>query len=355
MKQGIVGSTSDDRLKALAGEVLRQAQEKRDFRADDRALTLSSNGASLLTIDSLTEEFTVNDIAHGQIATRLGIPKKYYDRLRGEHPEVLDANVNGLWRVSGDRRMVRTLDGKARAYLSDRYRPLDNDDLLGAVLPVLAEAPDLELQSCQVTDQRIYVKAVFPRTQAEVEVGDVVQGGIVISNSEVGLGALSVQPLVYRLLCKNGMISPDFSQRRAHLGRAGSDDVAFEVFRDETIRQDDKALWMKVQDTVRSALSDDTFNVIVGRMREARKDKIADPIKAVEELGKQVALGEGEARSVLTQLIEGGDLSRYGLMNAVTRMSQDVEDYDRATALEATGGKVLALPAGDWNRIAVAA
>ena len=38
----------------------------------------------------------------------------------------------------------------------------------------------------------------------------------------------------------------------------------------------------------------------------------------------------------------GSDVSSYGLINAVTRASQDVEDYNRATDLERIGGELLA-------------
>ena len=37
-----------------------------------------------------------------------------------------------------------------------------------------------------------------------------------------------------------------------------------------------------------------------------------------------------------------GDCSQYGLINAVTRASQDIEDYGRATELERLGGELLA-------------
>ncbi len=36
-----------------------------------------------------------------------------------------------------------------------------------------------------------------PRLQAEVVPGDVVQAGVIISNSETGQGAVWVKPLVY--------------------------------------------------------------------------------------------------------------------------------------------------------------
>ena len=40
----------------------------------------------------------------------------------------------------------------------------------------------------------------------EVKQGDTVQAGIIISNSEVGLGSLSLRTFLYRLVCLNGMI-----------------------------------------------------------------------------------------------------------------------------------------------------
>lgn len=37
----------------------------------------------------------------------------------------------------------------------------------------------------------------------------------------------------------------------------------------------------------------------------------------------------------------GNDYSHFGLVNAVTRSSQDVADYNRATELERIGGTLL--------------
>jgi hypothetical protein len=54
---------------------------------------------------------------------------------------------------------------------------------------------------------------------------------------------------------------------------------------------------------------------------------------------------------VLSHLIQGGDLSRWGLANAITRQSQDEESYDMATQLEVDGGSVIELPSKDWQSI----
>ena len=52
---------------------------------------------------------------------------------------------------------------------------------------------------------------------------------------------------------------------------------------------------------------------------------------------------------------EKGDLSGFGLVNAVTHYSQDVDDYDRATDFEALGGKLIELAPTEWKGLAHAA
>ncbi len=54
---------------------------------------------------------------------------------------------------------------------------------------------------------------------------------------------------------------------------------------------------------------------------------------------------------MLRHLIAEGDLSGYGLVNAVTHFSQEVEDYDRATEFEALGGKLIELPVKEWKEL----
>ncbi|MGZ7242360.1 hypothetical protein ACXWPN_09625, partial [Streptococcus pyogenes] len=65
------------------------------------------------------------------------------------------------------------------------------------------------------------------------------------------------------------------------------------------------------------------------------------PVKTVEVLRQRYTLTEAEGDGVLRHLITGGDLSGYGLVNAVTHYSQEVGDYDRATEFEALGGKLV--------------
>jgi hypothetical protein len=129
------------------------------------------------------------------------------------------------------------------------YRPLDNYDLAEAVLPKLFDV-QADVVSCEVTESRFYLKAVTRRILGEVKPGDVVQAGLVVSNSEVGQGSLRVEAIDYRSVCTNGMIR-EAAVRKAHLGRSGvrgldAIEDAREYFRDETRAADDRAFFLKV-------------------------------------------------------------------------------------------------------------
>lgn len=334
----------------LCKELERQRMARKDFIADTRSLMITTNdhGQSQLDVDlgNTNQIFNVNDLAHQQIASRLQIPLKYYQKMRLEYPSLLDENINSWFNKNGERRMLRTLDTNIRAFLSDRYRRLDNLELAEAVLPIIKEMKGAEIVSADITDTHMYIKVINKKLKAEVAVNDVVQAGIVISNSEVGLGSLKVEPLIYRLVCKNGLIVKDYAQKRYHVGKqVESEESAYEIYRDETLEADDKAFFMKVQDSVRCAVDEAKFMLSVDKLRQTKQESTGDdPIKTVEILADKYILNQNERGSILRHFIMSGDNSRFGLINAITRSSQDIEDYNRATELERLGGELLALP-----------
>jgi hypothetical protein len=333
----------------LADELQRQQETKRDFVADTRALEIDESGMELDGLNG--HKCGISSLAHEQIGQRVGIPKKYYDKMREASPALLAQNVNHWFRHTPERRMVRTLDGMVRAFLSERYRPLDNIDMAQAVLPSIA-GMECQIISAELTDRRLYIKAVTKKLESEVRPGDVVQAGIVVSNSEVGCGSVKVEPLIYRLVCSNGLIVPDHSLKKYHVGREyGGEDVQ-EFYRDETREADDKAFWMKLRDVVAGTLSQDIFARIVNKMREASERKIeSDPVKVVEVTRERFGLTDDEKGQVLRHLIISGDLTAYGLSSAITRTSQDVPDYERATELERLGSEVITMPKREWEVI----
>jgi hypothetical protein len=64
----------------------------------------------------------------------------------------------------------------------------------------------------------------------------------------------------------------------------------------------------------------------------------------VEVLSNDFKYSTTESSGILDHLIRGGDFSAYSLSNAITRTSQDLDDYDRATELERERSRILSLP-----------
>lgn len=347
-------------LEELAAELTRQNAQKRDFIADTRELHMTDGLQVLIGGSGAARAeagqpggYEATTHAHHQIAERAGIPTKYYDRMRAEAPQLLARNVNHWWDTNPERRMVRTLDGRARAFLSSKFRPLDNFDLMEAILPALLQG-GCRVESCEVTEARLYLKVVSERITDQVSVGEIVQGGLSISNGETGCGALNIELLLWELRCKNGMIASRLA-RKAHLGRAQTDVSAVELWTDKTRQITDAAFWAQVRDTVRGSLQDESFRAVLDGVKRAAGQPFANPVKAVEVLAKVAGLTEAEGGGILKHLAEGGEMHRWGLARAVTRYAQDVESYDRATELERLGGQVIELPPTDWQRMAEAA
>jgi hypothetical protein len=254
-----------------------------------------------------------------------------------------------------------------RAFLSDRYRPLENADLAEAVLPVLMDM-DLMIISSEVTEKRFYLKCVDRRIERDIPTGakmgdgghtifDTLSPAITISNSEVGFGALSVETGVWTRQCTNLATFTQKSMRKYHVG--GKHDLTeglVHMLSDETRRLTDQAVWAQVGDVVRGAFDQAKFDASVEEMRGMAEQPITgDIVKVVDLTAKQFELGDGEKKSVLDHLIRGGDFTRHGMFNAITRTAEDLADYDRSTDFERLGGKLIELPQSEWKVLAEAA
>ncbi|MCL4182345.1 MAG: DUF932 domain-containing protein [Burkholderiaceae bacterium] len=348
-------------LLSLAQELQRQLDTKKDLVVPSAFVRheTSEHGSTQLVVEEAagSASYGVMPLARRQLADKLGIPYAYFERMRENQPGLLDRNVNTWLQSESERRLLRTLDGNVRAVLSDRYRRLDNYDLAEHVLPILQGLPDIVFESVELTETRMYIKCVTPRLKFEMAPGDVVQAGIVISNSEVGQGTLSVQPLLFRLVCRNGLIVADRALRKTHAGRAlAQQEEGVTVYQDDTLQADDKAFFLKVRDIVQAAVSEVTFRQAAEKMQRTMGIALAgDPVQVVQVLAQRYTLNDAERSGVLRHLVTGADLSGYGLINAVTQYSHDVEDYDRATEFEMLGGKLMELTRQEWKGLAEAA
>ena len=255
-------------IQEIGAEILRQSQAKEDYLVNTNSIVMEDwDGKPMLHLRGengldLINPLEIQQTAHRQIGDYLGIPRKYYDRMMDSDVGLLAYNVNRWLQGEPEQRMIRTMDGRARAFLSNRYRRIDNLDIARVTLPIIGEMPEARYESCQLTEDYLYIKVVNPRLTAEVTPGDIVQAGIIISNSETGQGSVCVQPLVYRLVCSNGMVVNDAKARRTHLGRASNTEEDFVIYSQETLAADDneRMIGASLEATI-SGVSNDTVRV----------------------------------------------------------------------------------------------
>ena len=381
MKQGSMN------LPGMLAELERQAQMKKDYKMPAQAIhmrdggeyfdilsgssisgsaisgnTVSGSAVGGSAVSSRAEEVMTlrpTQLFHRQLASAMDVPAKYYDKMREEAPELLTNTMNTWLARSNNSYMVRTMDyddGRgqvARAFLSDRYRRIDNLEVAGSLLKLFLGMEGCEVVSNELSPSRLTLKLVFHTKTYEVKPGDIIEFGIVIMNSEVGLGAVGVYPFINRLVCSNGMVCNELGKRKHHVGRLiQADEDSYELYSDATLKAEDEVFLSKLQDVARAAMDEARYPMIVDKLKESTTAKITGAVPEVVELtAKNYGLRKQETDNVLRYLIEGGDLSLYGLSNAVTRMSQDSESYDRATDLETIGWNIATMPGEQWRSI----
>jgi hypothetical protein len=372
-------------IRELTKELQRQAAAKVDHLADVSEMRLEGGQIHF------KGGFEVNDIAHGQIAEYLGIPKAFYDDMRSRNlsaevrsahpgvsrsiiediggaddPKLFDVACNTLLHQKDGKRLLRTLDGRVRAFLSDRFNvDIDNYDVLRMAAKAISEVglSAEDVGSCDVTDRKLYLKVLSPRLQAVVRPSNLanahgmlkepqaVQAGFILQNSETGCGSFSIQSTIYKLMCTNLWVTEE-AVRTRHIGARLENDDAGIVFKNDTRIADAQARLLKIRDHVTAALDEHKFLATVAKMQALAEIPLGTKIeKVVDNTSKVFRLADTEKEAVLRHLIEGADLSMWGLTNAVTRAAQDVPSYDRATELETIGGRFVSLTNGDMKAI----
>jgi len=357
-------------LTEIAAVLDQQRAAKRDFVVDTRKIEVVHRPAGIHAVLAGNERFGMRPNALRQLEEHVGVPAKFADRLLEAHPDLLAYNLNELLHRAPSEQLVRTLGPDLRAFLSSSYRCIDNYEFAEAVLTTTQKFPHVRVESCEVTESRLYIKIV--RDDLIERVGfkegwqmgeghnlyDEVRCAAVFSNSEVGAGALWFRPAAWTKNCTNLAVWEQASLSKVHLGRKNSagDDGLWEILSDKTKGLSDAALWSQITDLTAATLEGKFFREQVEALRGATTKKIeGDVPKCVELVAKQFSLNETERKGVLHHLIQGGALTQYGLHSAVTRMSQDVEDYDRASELERLGGRIIELKPSDWKTLAEAA
>lgn len=164
------------------------------------------------------EILELTESCHSQVSDKLGIPGRYYERMRKEAIEMLDYNVSEWLNRKPSNYFLRTFTSKdgdfgiARAFLSDRFKVIDHIDILITALEAIKQSDKkVIIESADLTEQRMYVRFIAPdivKTAPELlknykvpnnrndDGGFGVCSGFILSNSETGHATFTIAPRI---------------------------------------------------------------------------------------------------------------------------------------------------------------
>lgn len=265
--------------------------------------------------------------AFSNLAVKLGAPAEF---IRDNLPAPLQLSVMNWLLATSDRPLPTTLrlrDSEVAALVSDRYAPLDQEDLLGCIRDALAQQGalhEVEVKSI-ATGLVDVIRLVFPSEERPVQVGDVSALGLDISSSSFGKSAIHVRGLVWRLRCTNGLrvaeSTGNFSFR--HVGDA-------------------QRLRAGIAEAIPSALAVARGNFARWR---ASVDIMVTEVAALIEGLRDLSLGEKKLVEQEVQREAGAirlpeHIPLYGLLNGITAAAHHVPPA-RRLEMEALAGDLL--------------
>jgi hypothetical protein len=214
----------------------------------------------------------------------------------------------------------------------------------------------VEIDGCDLTDRRMYVRVKAPAVQALApallagyrspfsgETGadnPTVFAGFVISNSETGDGSWSITPRLIVEVCSNGMTIQKDAMRAIHLG--GKMDEGTIRWTKDTIDKQLALVTAKTRDAVATFLDVDYMRKVIRDM-ETMAGKPIEDVENVKVIAKKLAFDQETQDSIFNMFVKGGQITAGGVMQAVTAAARATKDADKAADMEASAVKALEL------------
>lgn len=207
----------DEAFKDLkeAKEALR-TREPRSFILWGHEITLTGSGVLKLG----KEEFQMATSGLRSMLKRLQIPHKFGTEILPTEDLVRD--VNSLLTVSEKRFqiLIRPDDNTVVGFTNEEFTSVPYSNLLDVIVP----PEGAQLESIRVNDENMVINIIKDRDIEPVK-GDISKIGSRVVTSNTGFGDLSINTLVFRLICSNGAtVGKQFDGASFSLkGRSASD------------------------------------------------------------------------------------------------------------------------------------
>jgi hypothetical protein len=220
--------------------------------------------------------------------------------------------------------LLRAKGDSLRAALSDRYTPLDNRTLVDCLHRTLPS--HLQVEWLALDDESFHLRIIDPTLGRDVLPDDRILAGLHIANSEVGKRSVTVDAMVYRLVCSNGLIKLVKGKSllcQRHVSVSTPHFIAL-------LRQ---ALGM--------ALS--TANGFLEQLALSTQLPVPDVEGEIKTLSEQAHMGEsflGQVKASLQRERSDQQETVFGLTNALTAAAQTL-DAEKRYEMEVFAGRLL--------------
>mgnify|MGYP006403941159 FL=1 len=313
----------------LAGEFVMQLADGREFKPTQHAV-------NQFGVATFTSTFFLNSLMTN--------PEKNNGQERFQRDEQ-DADTlvavceNALRRVDADKNFrLRTYqDGTLRAFLTEKYAPIDNRWYLEQLSNIL---PGGRLSHWRGDADTIFGNVLLPDTIIDYgQDDDTDYGGMLsIGNCEIGTRRVSQMPSIFRAICLNGCIwgqTKGKSISKVHRGTIDLDGLATHI------RQNIEAQLPLLPDGIERFLG-----IKVHTCDDVPMKNLIGAVCSDKKLGKK------ESIEVLTQWIqhERTDRNLFGIVNAVTRAGQTF-DNTGWVKFDELGGSLLDMTENRWDAI----
>ena len=259
------------------------------------------------------------------LSKRLRVPYSYLSRC----PAELQARNLNYW-IEQERQQRETffcrLNGdQLRAVFTERYRPLDNMEILAQLIQ---HGFDSSTPVQYVINSSMFLIKIPEYARAfGINPGygqlDEIVPGIALSNSETGLLSFSIEAFFYRLVCTNGLIAKTSStvSRFKHISNRGLENFP---------------------DTIAGVIEDSICKQ--EQFKLSKLSSVDDPIRSIETYSQRFGLSQVETEAVRqAYYLESGD-TMFHIINSFTRAAQDAAlDTLQAYRMESVGGQILNL------------
>lgn len=298
------------------------------------------------TFEVGSEQYVPTDWALTQFSSRLNLPSSTVIRELVNHPEAdwEDADVavriakNAIRRADGDKQYrLRTYkDGTLRAWVSDRYAPVDNRWYMEVVNETL---PGSLYSHWRGTDDTIFGNVLLPDTIVDYgQDDDSDYGGMVsVSNCEIGQRRLGNRPSVFRSICMNGCIwdRVDGTEiNRRHIGKIDLIDLR-----------------KRIVDNIENQLK--LVPLSVRKFLSTRDLKVEGSMKSLlAAVCIKNRLERSHSQEILNQFVSYEKDSRdlFGVINAITRAGQTF-DNQTWVSMDELGGKLVDMSESSWSSL----